>query len=60
MMKENELFSFMRTGSAVLIAPGDRLVGFGPSYGLLEEDDIRPLHGGDEHGPIQVFVAAFT
>jgi ABC transporter substrate binding protein len=31
-LKENALFAFIWTGPAALIAPGDRLVGFGPTY----------------------------
>ena len=30
-LKENALFAFIWTGPAALIAPGDRLVGFGPA-----------------------------
>ena len=39
-LKENALCSFIRTGSAVLIAPDDRLVGFRPS-GVVESEAER-------------------
>ena len=42
-LKENALFSFIQTGAAVLIAPGDRLVGFGPTRAVLAREPIRRI-----------------
>ena len=49
-MKENELFSFIRTGSAALIAPDDRLVGFRPDSGGFSE---LSLYGAWQTSPRQ-------
>src|SRR5882724_8157666 len=54
-LKENELFSFIRTGSAALIAPDSALVGFRPGGNKNPAGGGVPAqpHGGRGPRPLE-------